>query len=182
MLLPCKAGACATGENDMAIPKWVLIFVLVPVLELYVLIVVGGLIGAWATIALVLLTAIVGLALLRLQGMATFARGMRRLGQGQIPAGEMIEGMLLAVAGAFLLTPGFLTDIVGFVLLVPATRAKLSRSVLGRFQLGMLGPRPQGSPKGAPQSSPQGSPLRPPGSVIEGDYERRDDSCDGPRG
>jgi UPF0716 protein FxsA len=151
----------------VALPKWVFLIILLPVMELYVLIQVGGLIGAWTTIALVLLTAIVGVALLRLQGLSTLARGLRRLDEGQIPAGEMVEGMLLAVAGGFLLTPGFLTDVVGFLLLVPAARVRLSRALLNRLQ---AGPGSGGSPS-----------SRAPGRVIEGEYERRNDD-EPPRG
>jgi len=75
-----------------------------------------------ATIGLVMLTAVVGVALLKRQGIATLTRGVQRAQQGQMPATEMAEGILLAVAGALLITPGFVTDFVGFTLLFPPSR------------------------------------------------------------
>lgn len=109
-----------------------LIFIAVPVLEMWLLIRVGGVIGAWPTIGLVLLTAVVGLALLRQQGFATLVRGVGKLDQGELPAQEMFEGLILAVCGALLLTPGFFTDVVGFAGLLPAPRRWLVGRLLSR--------------------------------------------------
>lgn len=112
-----------------------LIFIAVPVLEMWLLIRVGGVIGAWPTIGLVLLTAVVGLALLRQQGFATLVRGVGKLDQGELPAQEMFEGLILAVCGALLLTPGFFTDVVGFAGLLPAPRRWLVRRLLSRAHI-----------------------------------------------
>ena len=98
---------------------WLLIFFLTPIAEMYLLIKVAGHIDAWPTVGLVMLTAVVGVALLKRQGLLTLTRGMGRLQRGEVPATEMAEGILLAVAGALLVTPGFITDTVGFVLLFP---------------------------------------------------------------
>ena len=111
---------------------WLLIFFLTPIVEMYLLIEVGGYIGALPTIALVMITAVIGVALLRVQGLSTLTRGLGRLEGGQLPAREMVEGLLLAVAGALLLTPGFVTDAVGFVLLTPPLRASIADRVLLR--------------------------------------------------
>ena len=89
---------------------------------MYLLLQVGGHIGALPTIGLVMLTAVVGILLLKRQGLATLTRGLARLEQGELPASEVAEGILLAVAGALLVTPGFVTDALGFLLLFPPTR------------------------------------------------------------
>jgi UPF0716 protein FxsA len=121
------------------------IFLLVPIAEIFLLIQVGGIIGAPWTILLVVLTAVIGVRLLKIQGVSTLARAQNKMQTGQMPAQEMLEGMGLVVAGAFLLTPGFFTDTVGFVLLFPPTRAwlvrKVSTSVMssGRFVQTPLG-------------------------------------------
>lgn len=101
---------------------FLLLFIVLPVLELWLLIKVGSVIGALPTIALVLLTAIVGVAMLRRQGLATLLRANQKLEQGQIPAREMLDGLFLAAGGALLLTPGFITDILGLLCLIPGLR------------------------------------------------------------
>ena len=102
---------------------------------MYLLIEVGGYIGAVPTIGLVMITAVIGVALLRIQGLATLTRGVSRLNRGELPAREMVEGLLLAVAGALLLTPGFITDAVGFVLLAPPSRQRIAQYVLSRVRI-----------------------------------------------
>jgi len=129
---------------------------------MYLLITVGGHIGALPTIGLVMLTAVVGLALLRSQGLATLTRGMGRLQRGEVPAMEMAEGILLAVAGALLITPGFATDAIGFSLLAPAVRALLAARLARQF-----------SPPGSGFGEPRGDSR-----VIEGEFETRPDSRD----
>jgi UPF0716 protein FxsA len=99
-----------------------LLFIAVPILEMWVLIEVGSEIGALSTIALVFLTAAIGLALLRQQGFETITRMNQRMSEGQLPAAEILESVALAVGGALLLTPGFITDIIGFACLIPFTR------------------------------------------------------------
>ena len=100
---------------------------------MYILIEVGGIIGAWPTIGLVVLTAVIGVGLIRAQGFATLMRGMARLNAGEVPATEMVEGVMLALAGALMLTPGFVTDTAGFVLLTPSLRRRLAAELLRRF-------------------------------------------------
>lgn len=109
-----------------------LLFVILPIIELIVLIEVGSAIGALYTIGLVLLTAVIGAALLRSQGLVTLLRANQRLQSGEIPAQEVCEGFLLAVGGALLLTPGFITDAVGFLCLLPGTRHWLVGKILKR--------------------------------------------------
>ena len=136
--------------------NWPAVFFVTPLVEMYLLIEVGGQIGAWSPIFLVVFTAVVGVSLLRWQGFRTLTRGLRRLQQGQLPATEMVEGLLLAAAGALLLTPGFVTDAVGFGLLMPWARNNIAKKILA--QVDLRGPvhRPTGV-----------------GETIEGDFQRR---------
>lgn len=99
-----------------------LLFILVPIFEIYLLIKVGGIIGAIPTILAIVVTAALGAFLLRSQGISTFQRVQNTLQQGEIPAIEMFEGLILLVCGALLLTPGFFTDTLGFVALIPSIR------------------------------------------------------------
>jgi UPF0716 protein FxsA len=107
-----------------------LLFIIVPITEMWVLIEVGSKIGALPTIFLVFFTAAVGLALLRQQGLSTLLRVNQRMEQGQLPAAEILEGVMLAVGGVLLLTPGFVTDFVGFACLLPPSRKVLVASLL----------------------------------------------------
>jgi len=141
----------------------VLAFVGVPLVELWLLIEVGSRIGALTTVALVVLTALAGGALLRWQGFETLRRAQASLAQGVPPAVELVEGALLVAAGALLLTPGFLTDAAGFGLLVPAWRHAAARALLRRW-LGL----PPGGGRGA--SGPPGGGPR----TIEGEWRRWD--------
>lgn len=112
-----------------------LIFIIVPIVEMWLLIQVGGFIGAVPTIAAVLLTAMIGLAMLRRQGLSTLLRVNQRMGNGELPAQEMLEGIVLAVSGALLLTPGFFTDALGFAGLTPILRQRLVRRLVGRVTI-----------------------------------------------
>ena len=94
---------------------FLLLLIVVPVVEIYFLIQVGGVIGAFSTIVLIVITAVLGAYLFRQQGLATFQRVQATIARGEIPALEMIEGLVLMVSGGLLLTPGFFTDIVGFI-------------------------------------------------------------------
>lgn len=103
-----------------------LCFILVPIIEMYILIQVGSLIGGLYTIGLVLLTALIGVTLLKRQGLSTFITAQQKMNTGQMPVKEIAEGLMLAIAGALLLTPGFVTDSVGFILLTPFLRQYLA--------------------------------------------------------
>lgn len=95
---------------------------LVPLLDALLLLVVATRIGVAATVALVVLTALIGLMLVRAEGRHTLRRIQRSLGRGDVPTNELLEGGLLIAAGAFLLTPGLVTDAIGFLLVLPPTR------------------------------------------------------------
>jgi UPF0716 protein FxsA len=102
-----------------------LLFFVISIVEIYFLIKVGSVIGALWTVFLVVGTAVLGAALLRQQGFSTFQRAQQSLAQGQLPATAMLEGVALVISGALLLTPGFVTDTIGFLLLTPLVRQKL---------------------------------------------------------
>lgn len=106
-----------------------LIFIAVPLTEIAIFIQVGSLIGLWRTIAAILITAIIGVSLLRYQGLATLARAQATLDEGRLPVDSLLHGVLLLIAGALLLTPGFLTDTIGFALLVPALRLWIGKRI-----------------------------------------------------
>jgi len=136
-----------------------LLMIGVPIAEIAVFIEVGGRIGLGPTLGTVVLTAAIGTALLRHQGLATLRRFQESLAQNRMPMTELFDGLCLLVAGALLLTPGFVTDGVGLVLFFPPARAALRR-LLGRYlvasgRAGTGGPGPGG-----------GGPT-----VIEADYK-----------
>ena len=99
-----------------------LIILFIPLLEIYLFIEIGGQIGAFNTILIILSTAIVGIYFVRLQGLSTLKSGVTQIYQNQIPIYEMMSGAALAVAAVLLIIPGFATDIVGFLLIIPLTR------------------------------------------------------------
>lgn len=104
---------------------FLLFFVVIPVIELNVLIQVGDVLGSWTTIGLVFFTAIVGVSLVRSQGISTLMNAQQKMAKGEAPGQEIAEAMMLAMAGVLLLIPGFVTDFVGLLLLTPFTRAPL---------------------------------------------------------
>ncbi len=113
--------------------RLLLLFTVVPLIELYLLIEVGTVIGAPSTILLVLGTGALGAILARLEGLRTLRQIQRNLAQGIVPAEEMLDGVIILAAGLLLITPGILTDAFGFLLLVPVTRNAFKRRLRRRF-------------------------------------------------
>lgn len=112
--------------------KLFLLFTLIPVAELAILIKIGSLIGVGPTIAIVILTGLAGAWLARSQGFGVLSSIRMKMDAGEFPADELMEGLLILAAGIVLITPGILTDIIGFLLLLPPTR-KIARAYLSRF-------------------------------------------------
>lgn len=110
----------------------VLLFIVVPIAELYVIIQVGELIGLWPTLLLLLLDAVLGSLLLRHQGRGAWRRFNEALAQRRFPGKEVADGVLIVIGGTLLLAPGFITDVFGVFLLIPPTRA-IARAILKRF-------------------------------------------------
>ncbi|GJM01121.1 MAG: membrane protein FxsA [Methyloligella sp.] len=111
------------------------LFLLVPIIEIVGFMQIGSLIGLWPTLGVVILTAIAGSMLLRHQGMTVLFRTQSMIQEGKIPVDEMIDGICLAIAGALLLTPGFFTDIFGFLLFIPPFRRTLATTVFKKYIL-----------------------------------------------
>jgi UPF0716 protein FxsA len=111
----------------------VLIFIVVPIAELYVIIQVGQSIGALPTLAILIADSIVGAWLLRHQGRSAWRRFNAAVGEGRVPGREVLDGVMIIFGGAFLITPGFITDIIGILLLLPPTRAVFRRLLVRRF-------------------------------------------------
>jgi len=114
--------------------KLFLAFTIIPILELYLLITAGKYFGPTNTIMAVIITAFGGAMLARIQGLTTMLRIKKSVLQGQMPAEELIDALLIFAAGVVLLTPGFITDIAGFLILIPCTRALFKRWVIKWFQ------------------------------------------------
>lgn len=156
----------------------VLLFIVVPIAELYVIIQVGGAIGVLPTLALLIADSFLGAALLRSQGRQAWARFNRALAESRVPAREVFDGAMIILGGALLLTPGFITDIFGLILLIPPTRDIVRRVTAGlawsRIPFGWTvraGTRtmpPRGRATG-PRSGPAPAPGAPPSRDY--DYE-----------
>jgi UPF0716 protein FxsA len=107
-----------------------LLFISIPLIEIYLLIQIGASIGAATTVILCIFTAALGAFLVRLQGLHTIAKVKQSMDRGELPAVTLLEGLMLLLTGVLLLTPGFFTDVIGFLCLVPAFRSKLANSLL----------------------------------------------------
>ena len=112
---------------------FLVLFITIPLIEIAILIKIGSIIGAGYTIALVIGTAFLGVSLLRIQGISTFAKVQVNIAKGQLPATELIEGLILLISGVLLLTPGFFTDMLGFLMLVPILRQRLAETFFVNF-------------------------------------------------
>jgi len=115
------------------LPILLLLFIVVPIAELAVIIQVGQEIGVWWTIAILIADSILGSLLMRSQGRIAWRRFNETAQAGRVPAREVLDGVLVIFGGAFLLTPGFITDIIGVVFLLPPTRALVRRFLVKRF-------------------------------------------------
>ena len=150
---------------------WLLIaFIAIPLIEIGLFIQVGGVIGVWWTLAIVLLTAVVGSWLVRMQGAHALAQLRGSLNELRDPTEPIAHGALILLAGALLLTPGFFTDACGLLLLIPPVRAGVLRYLstrvkVERFTVG--GQRPQRHPRGP--------------DIIDGEYSEVDPDESGPR-
>jgi UPF0716 protein FxsA len=133
----------------------ILLFVAVPLIELWLLIWVGGQLGLMTTIALVIVTGILGATLARFEGLATLRRFQSRLAAGQLPHEDILDGLLILMAGAVLLTPGLLTDTVGFLLLVPPVRGVVRRALGKRLEMRFMGATPGGGQRPGPRPQPR---------------------------
>ncbi len=114
--------------------KLLLLFTVVPLIELYLLILVGQAIGAGPTVLLVVLTGAVGASLARMQGFAVWGKIHREMNLGRFPGNELIDAVLILASGVTLLTPGIITDVLGFLMLIPITRLPIREFLKRRFR------------------------------------------------
>lgn len=152
--------------------RLLLLFLIVPIVELVLLIWLGGQIGFWPTTGLIALTALAGTWLAQREGLSVWRRFQTRLASGEMPGRELTDGLIILVSGAFLLTPGVLTDVVGILGLLPPTRALVRRELTRRAQRGVasgsvqmfsfgpggaqpFGPPPAGHHTAAPDERPR---------------------------
>lgn len=152
----------------MLLLRLVLLFTLVPFIELVLLLWISSKSGMVFTIALVVATGVVGAALARRQGMQTWRRIQQQVARGETPAGAMLDGLMILVAGALLITPGVLTDLLGFSLLVPVVRETLKRRVTAWFK-----ERAVVEFRAQHQRGPAGFSERPDDAVIDADFVRQ---------
>lgn len=167
--------ACYTvglGHRESTLRYLFLLFVMMPVLELYVLIRVGQWLGAWPTVGLVFLTAALGISLLRQQGLSTLRTVRARLEIGELPAREMVEGLVLVVGGAMFLAPGFITDLFGFACLLPPTRRRIAAFLMARGVWHVQASVQYGTGQGARSEAFRAESS---GRIIEGEFQRDDD-------
>jgi len=141
-------------------------FIATPIIEIAVFIEVGGRIGLWSTIGIVILTAVIGTAMLRQQGISVLFRIQENLNANRMPVRELFDGVCLVAAGALLLTPGFVTDAIGFLLFIPPLRQAIAtyigRHMLARAEVHI---RTQGMRDNEPD------PGKPDDTVIDGEFE-----------
>lgn len=148
------------------------LFVVVPIVEIYVIIQVGQAIGALWTIALLIADSIAGSVLMKSQGRAAWRRFQLAVSEGRVPAREVLDGVLVIFGGAFLLTPGFVTDICGALLLLPPTRALIRRVLARRVTLGLLTDVPSPRRPGAGRRGAGGRPYDVDGTATDVDPRR----------
>lgn len=157
----------------------IVLFIVVPIAELYVIVQVGQAIGIWPTLALLLVDALLGSFLLKHQGQGAWRRFNEALAQRRFPGREVVDGLLIVVGGTLLLAPGFLTDIVGLLLLIPPTRA-IVRGLLKRFTIGRF--LVVGMPGGGQFGAPRGPGKKGPGRDYDFDATAEEVPVSGDRG
>jgi UPF0716 protein FxsA len=150
-----------------------LALIALPVLELALLIKTGQVVGVWATVAMIVGAAVLGAVIMSRQGVSVARRTREAIAQGRPPVGAVLDGAFLLLAGALLITPGFITDVLGLALLVPPIRRKVARWCVRRLverahgQIKVYDARTRGEP-GPPPSA--GNRVE--GTVIDGEFER----------
>lgn len=170
-----------------------LLFIVVPIIEIALLIQVSDVIGGFATIALVIVTAIIGAKCVKQQGLGAYTNVQQQMAQGQLPGEHIFTGLCVIIAGVLLMTPGIMTDVLGFLLLTPAVRRSLSKALLAqasvKVQSGFGGGFGAGFGQNTQQHNPfeqqtsrpfeDAQPRQPERNVdgsntFEGEYKRKD--------
>lgn len=149
--------------------KLFILFTSVSLLEIFVLIKVGSLLGAWATVLLVVVTALIGSALVRSQGLQLIQQLQQRIAKGEMPGQQLIEGIMLIITGVLLVTPGFVTDLCGLLLLQPSIRASIAKIILANVNLSSASMSGSFTPSSTGFSKPNIDK-----DIIEGEFERKE--------
>jgi len=158
--------------------KLFFLFTTVSLLEIFVLVQVGGVLGALPTIMLVIITALIGSALVRSQGLQLVAQLQQRLAQGEMPGQQLIEGIMLIITGVLLVTPGFVTDLSGLLMLQPSIRATIAKAILANVNLSSINMSNGFSQSHSGFSQPHSGFSKnnlDDSDVIEGEFERKND-------
>ena len=146
-----------------------LLFTGMSLLEIFVFVKVGGFLGVWPTISLVIITALVGSALVRSQGLQLVQKLQERMAAGEMPGQQLIEGVMLIITGILLVTPGFVTDFGGLLLLQPSIRAAIAKFLLANVKFASAGSMGGFTSQGFGQRSSNDD------SIIEGEFEHKED-------
>lgn len=152
--------------------KLFILFAILPIIEIAILINVGELIGGWYTVAIVILTAFAGAHLVRQQGLSTLMQAQQKMQAGTMPGQEMAEGLLLVIAGVLLVTPGFVTDGIGFLLSLPMTRPLIAKGLVKHLSLRVVSPSFDGN--FAQHHHQRSNSTDQSGDIFEGEFERKD--------
>lgn len=154
--------------------KLFLLFAILPIIEIALLINVGEIIGGWNTVGIVIITAFVGAYLVRKEGLSTLTTAQQKMQSGAMPGQEMAEGFLLVIAGVLLVTPGFVTDGIGFLLSMPLTRPLIAKSLLKQLTVKVVNGQQQAHFYHQQQWSNQPYTQQEE-DIIEGEFESKDD-------
>ena len=157
--------------------KLFLLFAILPIIEIAVLVNVGEQIGGWNTVAIVIATAFLGAHLVRQQGLHTLLNAQQKMHTGMLPGQELAEGLLLVIAGILLVTPGFITDILGLLLCLPVSRPAIARALLKQLSVRVVNTHSQHSHFHYQQDFSRRDASD--GDIIEGEYESKDDDKQG---
>ena len=149
-----------------------ILFALLPILEIALLINVGSVIGGWNTVGLVILSAFIGAYFVKREGVSTLQTAQEKMQRNEVPGKELVEGLMLVVAGILLVTPGFITDIFGFLLAMPGSRHFFAAQVSKHMKMRIVTPGMGGGAAGFGQSPFGDRPNSPnsDGDVFEGEY------------
>lgn len=162
------------------------LFIVIPIVEIALLIQVSDVIGGWSTIALVIITAFVGAKLVKQQGTDALKNVQVQMAQGQMPAEELFAGLCVIIAGVLLLTPGIMTDVIGFLLLTPIVRKRLASNLMSQAKVKMANPGAghtggfyyssytQTQSSEAEQFNEKHIDSTKPSNTLEGEFERKD--------
>lgn len=155
--------------------KLFFLFALLPIIEISLLISVGEQIGGWNTVAIVVFTALLGSYLVRQQGLSTLLQAQKKMQQGAMPGQEVAEGLLLVIAGVMLVTPGFITDFLGFLFCLPMTRPLIAKALLTKLSVKVVSQAQNGSFDQGQQPNFRHKSNASNDDIIEGEFKRTDD-------